>query len=107
MDMNIVEVASGVWHCWTKMVGWVLVVDGDEVMLVDTGYPGDWGRVVASLDSIGRTPADVAAVVLTHAHPDHLGSAQRFADHQKQVLLHEREVDNATGNQIEQVSTAG
>lgn len=105
MDVEVVEIASGVWQARAKHVGWVLVVDGHEVTLVDTGYPGDHDRVIASLAQIGRSPADVAAVVLTHAHPDHLGSAEYFRTTVgKPVLVHALEVDNATGARIEQVS---
>ena len=105
VDVEVREVAAGVWQARAKHVGWVLVVDGGEVTLVDTGYPGDRDRVIASLDKVGRSPADVAAVVLTHAHPDHLGSAEYFRTAQgTPVLVHEREVPNATGQRIEQVS---
>jgi glyoxylase-like metal-dependent hydrolase (beta-lactamase superfamily II) len=49
----------------------------------------------------------VAAVVLTHAHPDHLGSAEYFRSVVgTPVLVHEAEVPNATGRQVEQVSVA-
>lgn len=107
MDVDVVEVASGVWHARGKHVGWVLVTDGDSVTLVDTGYPGDRARVLASLERIGRRPPDVAAVLLTHAHPDHLGSAEYFRSSiSKPVLVHEDEMANATGERIEQVSTA-
>jgi glyoxylase-like metal-dependent hydrolase (beta-lactamase superfamily II) len=83
----------------------VLLTDGDAVTLVDTGYPGDRDRLLASLVKIRRGPADVAAVLLTHAHPDHLGSAEYFRSAlAKPVLVHEDEVDNATGRRIEQVS---
>ena len=105
MDLNVIEVASGVYQARAKHVCWILVVDGDEVTLVDTGYPGDRERVIASLEQIGRSPADVAAVVLTHAHPDHLGSAEHFRTrHGKPVMAHHDEVRNATGQEIEQVS---
>lgn len=107
MDVEVSEVAPGVWHARSTHVGWVLVVDGDDVALVDTGYPGDRDRVIASLEKIGRSPADVSAVLLTHAHPDHLGSARYLsATTGARVLAHEREVPNATGERIEQVSLA-
>jgi glyoxylase-like metal-dependent hydrolase (beta-lactamase superfamily II) len=62
-------------------------------------------RVIASLAKMRRSPADVPAVILTHAHPDHLGSAEHFRRaHGTRVLCHEREVPNATGARIEQVS---
>ncbi|WP_239100663.1 MBL fold metallo-hydrolase [Phycicoccus sp. CSK15P-2] len=105
--VDVREVAPGVWHARAKHVAWVLLVEGGEVTLVDTGYPGDRDRVVASLEQVGRAPADVAAVVLTHAHPDHLGSAEYFRTQVgAPVLVHEREVPNATGERVEQVSVA-
>lgn len=62
MEVEIVQVASGVWHARAQHVGWMLVADGDEVTLVDTGYPGYRAALLASLERIGRFPADVAAV---------------------------------------------
>lgn len=105
MDVSVVEVASGVWQARARHVCWVLITDGDGVTLVDTGYPGDKARVIASLGKIGRAPADVDAVVLTHAHPDHIGSAEYFRSQVgKPVWVHEQEKPNATGEHVEQVS---
>lgn len=104
VEVSVAEVASGVWQARSQHVCWVLIVD-DAVTLVDTGYPGDKGRVMASLQKIGRTPADVDAVVLTHAHPDHIGSAEFFRSQVgAPVWVHERERANATGERVEQVS---
>jgi glyoxylase-like metal-dependent hydrolase (beta-lactamase superfamily II) len=106
-DVQVDEVASGVWHARAKHVGWVLLTEGDRVTLVDTGYPGDRDRVLASLERIGRSPADVEAVVLTHAHPDHLGSAEHFrTERSTPVWTHEAEAAHARGERIEQVSTS-
>ena len=52
------------------------IVDGDEgVVLIDTGLPKQHGHIVAGLAAIGRTPDDVRAIVITHAHWDHVGGA--------------------------------
>jgi glyoxylase-like metal-dependent hydrolase (beta-lactamase superfamily II) len=107
MHVNVVEVAPGVHHARAKHVSWVLVTDGAEVTLVDSGYPGDRARVIASLQQIGRSPADLGAILLTHGHPDHIGSAEYLRRaHGVPVRAHEREAANAKGERIEQVSEA-
>jgi glyoxylase-like metal-dependent hydrolase (beta-lactamase superfamily II) len=107
MQIDVVEVAPGVHHARAKHVSWVLVTDGAEVTLVDSGYPGDRTRVIASLEKIGRSPADLGAILLTHGHPDHIGSAEYLRRaHHVPVRVHEREVANARGERIEQVSEA-
>jgi len=107
MDVDVVEVAPAVHHARAKHVSWVLITDGAAVTLVDSGYPGDRQRLIASLEKIGRSPADLSAVLLTHGHPDHIGSAEYLRrTHGLPVRAHEREVANASGQHIEQVSEA-
>lgn len=105
MAVDVVEVADQVWHARAAHVGWVIVGDGRDLTLVDTGYPGDRDALAASLSQIGRAASDVAAIVLTHAHPDHLGNAEPFRrKHGTPVLAHAAEAAHARGDVIEQVS---
>ena len=84
-----------------------VAIDADEVTLVDAGFPGDLPRVLSSLEQIGRAPGDVAAIVLTHAHPDHIGATERLrAGHGIPVRLLDTEAPHARGQVIEQVSIA-
>jgi glyoxylase-like metal-dependent hydrolase (beta-lactamase superfamily II) len=99
------QVADGVWLVAGTDVNWVLVADRGEVTLVDTGEPRDMPRLLSSLERIGRAPGDVSAVVLTHAHPDHIGAAERLrADRGIPVRLLAAEAPHARGHIIEEVS---
>lgn len=94
--MKPVEVASGVFFVHTPLVNWVLLLDGDQVTLVDTGYPGQRDLLEESLRDLGRTPADVVAVLVTHAHVDHLGSAEHLRTaYGVPVHLHQHELAHA------------
>lgn len=53
----------------------VLLDDGRELTLVDAGFPGKADVVWRALDRLGRRRSDLRHLILTHAHPDHIGSA--------------------------------
>jgi glyoxylase-like metal-dependent hydrolase (beta-lactamase superfamily II) len=91
----------------TPLVNWTLVSDDSGVMLIDAGLPGQRGDVLTSLDKLGFSPADLRAILLTHAHIDHLGTAIWFAaEHGIPVYCHDGEVRHAKREYLEQVSPA-
>ncbi len=51
-----------------------VLVRGREAVIVDTGNPGDAGDIEAGLSEVGLGWIDVGSVILTHRHPDHVGS---------------------------------
>jgi len=71
------EVAEGVVRLGTDLVNWYLVADGDAVTIVDCGAPAYFDQLDAGLAKLGRSRADVQAVLLTHGHADHTGFAER------------------------------
>src|SRR5437773_1722509 len=71
-----VELAPGVWRAGTELVNWYLVEDGGRVTIVDAGLPGYRPQLDRALARMGRGLGDVAAVILTHAHADHVGIAE-------------------------------
>jgi len=69
-------VAPGVYRCGTALVNWYLVSADDGVTVVDAGLPKYREQLPAALQLIGRSLRDVRAIVLTHAHADHMGFAE-------------------------------
>ena len=55
------------------------LVRGERPILVDTGSPGEGARIVAELDAQGVRPADLALILHTHVHSDHVGGTAELA----------------------------
>jgi len=78
---------------------WV-IRDGADVFLVDTGFApeaGDrrrrahYGTPAQALPQLGIDPAEVTAIVITHAHWDHTGNVRQFPH--AQLVMTEAEYD--------------
>lgn len=97
-QMQLQQVSPGVHRVADGLVNWYLVEEGGELALVDAGWPRSWPHVEAALGQLGRTAADVTAIVLTHAHPDHLGAAEKARQAcGAPVYVHRDEVARARG----------
>jgi glyoxylase-like metal-dependent hydrolase (beta-lactamase superfamily II) len=74
-------------------VNWYLVEAEDGITIVDAGVPRSWELLHEALRQIGRGPGDVRALVLTHAHFDHIGFAERARrELGVPVFVHENDV---------------
>ncbi|MER6716869.1 MBL fold metallo-hydrolase [Streptomyces sp. NPDC006386] len=105
MRADIHHVADGTYLVHGSNTNWVILTEGDSVTLVDTGYPGDREQLLASLAEVGSAPEAVTAVLITHAHNDHLGSAEYLrATYGTPVYLHQAEVPHARREFLHQVS---
>src|SRR4051812_24529506 len=71
------DAAPGVHRVEDAYVNWYILEEGRQLTIVDTGHPRSWRSLHAALRELGRTPADIEAVVLTHGHFDHMGFARR------------------------------
>lgn len=86
------EVVSGLHVIRLGAVNVHLIDSGDEgLTMIDTGFPKNAPDIEEGLRSIGRDPSDLTNILITHAHPDHLGSAAHFSARSVPVSLPEEE----------------
>ncbi|HEY3215142.1 MAG TPA: MBL fold metallo-hydrolase [Candidatus Eisenbacteria bacterium] len=71
---------------------WV-VSAGTSRLLVDLGWPGMVGRLLANLGRQGIPLAEVRYGLATHYHPDHAGAAQDLKNRGMRLILTEEQVE--------------
>jgi len=92
MELEL-NAAPGIHRVEDANTNWYLVEEDGALCVVDAGVPSSWDSLHEALGRIGRTPADVAAVVLTHAHFDHVGFAEKARQELNvPVYVHENDV---------------
>jgi glyoxylase-like metal-dependent hydrolase (beta-lactamase superfamily II) len=71
------QVADGIHRIEDAHTNWYLVEDDGSITIVDAGVPTSWQSFLDALGQLGRRKDQVEALVLTHAHFDHVGFAER------------------------------
>ena len=107
MAPALTAISDSVHFAHTDLVNWTLVTDGNGVLLIDAGFPGSREDVLDSLRQLGFGIDDLRAILLTHAHIDHFGSAIWFAKtHGTPVYCHAAEVGHSKREYLEQAGAA-
>jgi glyoxylase-like metal-dependent hydrolase (beta-lactamase superfamily II) len=68
------EVSEGVYRIPARAANTYLIEAAKGLVLVDTGLPGSEKIILNALRKLGKRPEEVKLVLLTHRHPDHIGS---------------------------------
>ena len=95
------EVAPGVHRFGNAVFNCYLIEDGNELTLVDAGVKAFRPLLGEHLRSRGRSIHDIAAVILTHGHPDHIGMAEGLrVDAPAPIHIHEADAHMARTGEI-------
>jgi len=54
---------------------YVYMIYGRDIYLIDSGVSGSDGIIFHYIEKTGRDPKEISGLILTHAHPDHIGAA--------------------------------
>lgn len=77
-----------------SVVNSYLVADDDGLTLVDAGIAAHWPLLLQALAALGRGLDELRAVVLTHAHVDHVGMAERARTQAPaEIRIHSADLD--------------
>ena len=73
--MSAKQIVSGLYSIALGPVNSFFLDLPEGGVLVDTGLPDSADKILRALEGLGKQPRDVRHIILTHAHPDHIGSA--------------------------------
>ncbi len=73
--MAVKRVIKGVHIVPMGFANAFLIESNDGLTLIDAGYPDKAATVFGAIRGLGRSPHQLKQLILTHGHPDHIGSA--------------------------------
>jgi glyoxylase-like metal-dependent hydrolase (beta-lactamase superfamily II) len=89
--MKVTDTIHAVRHTFRLLVGegrhvdrfvYSYLIVGKTICLIDTGVAATAPLILDTVRSLGRSPGEISLILLTHAHPDHIGGCapiRRFA----------------------------
>lgn len=72
--MAIKQIVPGLFEIPLGMVNAFLILEANGLTLIDTGVAQSSDKILAALQVLGKRPADIRHIIVTHCHGDHSGS---------------------------------
>ncbi len=88
---------------WPATAAVYVVTDSDGFSMIDVGCggPGALERLKAGLSRLGLDLSSLGTLVLSHAHPDHMGASRELLnEYRPTVLIHADDVDHARNPEL-------
>lgn len=75
------EIVPHLYNVPGALVGRVyMIVDDDGLTLIDTAVGPAANRILNAVTKAGHKPADIKRILITHAHPDHIGGLHAIVE---------------------------
>jgi glyoxylase-like metal-dependent hydrolase (beta-lactamase superfamily II) len=98
---RVMEVAEGVHRLTNGVANFYLIEESGKLGLVDAGAPKDWALFTQAALALGKVVGDLDAVLLTHAHTDHIGFAEKARTTTgARVWVHEQDAQMARTGKV-------
>ena len=94
------RVGDDIYRLGTAIHNFYVIAEGGKATVVDAGCSKEFPKLEQGLASIGMKRDDVEAIILTHAHTDHIGFAAEANATGTEVRISEIEGPIATGDQV-------
>ncbi|MFL5711665.1 MAG: MBL fold metallo-hydrolase [Chloroflexota bacterium] len=92
------KLAPSLHRIGNDIIAAYLVEDATGVTVVDAGVSGHWQELLDELQAMGRSLADVRALLLTHGDTDHIGFAERLRrETDIPIYVHQADAARAMG----------
>lgn len=70
----------------------VYMVDAGELVMIDAGAGKSTGRLIDNILTLGFMPEKLSAIIVTHAHIDHIGSLASIKEkYEVKIIAHEKD----------------
>ncbi len=79
-DLPPFRIADGVYYVGNRAVCAHLLDTGEGLLLIDTGFPQTVYLLLESIRRLGFDPRDLAIILHTHAHYDHIGGTRALVE---------------------------
>jgi len=68
------SIVDGLYVIPVGPVNTFLLDSPDGCVLIDAGIPGSADKILQAVRDLNKQANDIRHIILTHAHPDHIGS---------------------------------